>query len=432
MAQRTSTQLRRQFYKLYQAGKTYAEIAAQFELSVKCVSNWCRRQQAGGSAESTYSRPPPGLLSRFHPLVRYGVLRLRLEHPRWGPVWIAVHLRKRPSLQGLALPCPAQIGRYLHQWPRFRRAVKPLKGRKLPEPVTAVHQCWQFDFKTGIGLRNGTQLNLHTVRDPFGAACLGAVVYATGQVGQAPKGNRLCEARATLRRCFARWGTLPARIQTDGETTLSAQRRWNDFPTRFTLWLVGLGVQHNIIRLGQPTDNAEVERCHRTVYEYAIVGHEDCQVDKLQGHLDQALEELLFELPSQAAGCHGLPPALAHPELLQPTRPFQPEQEWAQFDLQRVYAYLAQLTWQRKSSKTGQIFLGDQRYYVGRAYARRTITIRFDPEHHNLILLDQQMPEAEQEIRRVPIKGITAENLMGIQDPDFKPVPQQLSLPLVF
>jgi hypothetical protein len=49
-------------------------------------------------------------------MVKYCILRLRREHPRWGPDNIREHLEKRRSLRGLALPSLAQIGRYLHQW----------------------------------------------------------------------------------------------------------------------------------------------------------------------------------------------------------------------------------------------------------------------------------------------------------------------------
>jgi hypothetical protein len=228
-----------------------------------------------------------------------------------------------------------------------------------------VHQRWQVDFKMGIALRNGSQVNLHTVRDPVGEACLGAVIFQAGPVGQVPAKVTAAEVRTTLRRCFAHWQTLPAEVQTDGETTLSAHRQ-SDFPTDFTLWLTGLGIEHKVIRPAQPTDNAEVERCHRTINEYAIIGNESQAVTGLQTLLDEAVEELAFELPSRAEGCAGRPPIAAHPELLRPPRPFRPELELALFDLKRVDAYLATLTWQRSTGKNAQVSLGGYRYFVSR------------------------------------------------------------------
>jgi len=88
-----------------------------------------------------------------------------------------------------------------------------------------------------------------------------------------------------------------------------------------------------------------------------------------------------FELPSRAEGCQGRPPIVAHPELLQPRHPFQPEHELALFDLKRVDAYLATFTWERLVGKTGQITLGGrhERYTVGRAYKGQQVLVRFDP-----------------------------------------------------
>ncbi len=88
------------------------------------VRYWCRRQRAGQGMQSRYRRKSSGLLSRFAPVVRFVILRLRLEHLRWGPARIRHIACQRVSLRGLRLPSLAQLGRYLHQWVRFRR--KPM------------------------------------------------------------------------------------------------------------------------------------------------------------------------------------------------------------------------------------------------------------------------------------------------------------------
>jgi hypothetical protein len=199
-----------------------------------------------------------------------------------------------------------------------------------------------MDFKMGIALQNGQQVNLHTICDPVGAACLGAQIFPAGQAGNAPNKIKFEQVQRTLRACFARWKTLPQEIQTDGETDLAAERRPNDFPKPFTLWLKGLSIEHLVIRPGMPTDQAEVERCQRTVNDYAIVGNEKADLDTLQAILNRSVGELALELPSQA-----------HPELLQPTQTFLPEWEWAVFDLQKVDQYLSELNWTRKVCKSG-------------------------------------------------------------------------------
>jgi transposase InsO family protein len=425
MSEQTTCKQRSLFYRRHCQGETYEEIARDMGVSRECVRYWCRRQRAGKGVQSQYYRKPSGLASHFSPIVRYVLLRLRVEHPRWGVSRIRHAALQRSSLCKLCIPSPAQIGRYLHQWVRFRRKPSQRIERARPQQPERVHECWQMDFKIGIVLKNGRQVNLHTVRDPFGAACIGAVVHDAGKAGQRPGQITLEQARYTLRRCFAFWNTVPERLQTDNQTGLAAARQSNDFPTVFTLWLVGLGIKHAFIRSGHPTDNAEVERCHRTLTDYAIIGNQDLPQQQLQCVLDLAVHELNFELPSQAHGCHGKPPVEAHPELLHPSHLFHPEQELANFDLQRVYDYLAAFIWERTVSKAGRIDLGGFRYGVGSRFSGKRITIRFEPAACEFVFYDGQTS-----IRHHPARGLSVETLMGLGAPKSSLGPQQLLLPL--
>ncbi len=427
MTIRTTPYQRREFYNLHLRGETYKEIGNSAGVSLGCVRYWYRHQRDGGNCQTIYQRQPAGLLSQFSPLVRYCILRLRLEHPRWGPNRILERLKKRPSLRGLRLPSEASIGRYLHQWPRFRRRPKKKPKERLKQP-TQVHQRWQIDFKLGIALKDGSVVNLFTVRDPVGAVCIVAWVFPAGRVGDKVQRPTFEQVRFVLRICFSRWNTLPDEIQTDGETTLIGQPQ-DTFPSQFALWLKGLSIVHLVIRPGKPTDNAEVERCHRTINDYAIVGNEDADIEQLQDILDQSVYKLNFELPSRAADCRGRPPVVAHPEVLHPRRPFCPEHELALFDLKRVDAYMSTFSWQRKVGKTGQITLGGrhQYYSVGRAYARQQVLVRFDSTDRHFVFYSVG---DEMEIGRRPARNLDVADLTG-----FAPWPtglgcQQLSLPL--
>ena len=430
MTLRTTVQQRHDFDRRHQAGETYQQIADSEGVSRECVRYWCRWQRDGGDCHSRYRRQSQGLLSQFDLLVPYCILRVRLEHPRRGPSRILNDLRKRPSLQGLRLPSESSIGRYLHQWSRFRRQPKQEIEQKRPRQPTEVHECWQIDFKMGIPQQGRHLVNLHTVRDPVGEACIGAFVTPAGPVGRNPRKVTMEQVRSVLRTCFTRWGTLPDAIQTDRETILIGQPQ-DSFPSIFTLWLTGLGIEHRITRPGKPTDNAEVERCHRTVNDYAIVGNEDADLGQLQAFLDQAEEELNWELGSRAEGCQGQPPIFAHPELLESRRPYRPEHELALFDLSRVDAYLATFTWQRKVGKTGQISLGShrQRYTVSRTYARQQVLVRFDPNDRHFVFYDIDDPEKE--IRRQPAKNLEAADITGLAPWPVGLIPQQLPLPLI-
>lgn len=429
MATHTTPEQRQEFYDRHQRGETYPAIADSAGVSKECIRYWYRRQRDGGGCQTMYHSRSPGMLSTVAPIVRYCILCLRLEHPRWGPNRIRARLKKRPSLRGIALPSDASIGRYLHRWLRFRRRVRRQTPPVRPQQPTAVHQRWQVDFKVGITLQDGSQVDLHTVRDPVGEACLGALLFPTEKVTMRTGRVPLEHVRTTLRACFRRWQTLPDEVQTDGESTLVTSRE-DGFPSLFTLWLKGLGVEHLVIRPGKPTDNAEVERCHRTINDYGIVGNEGCSVPRLQALLDQAVDELLFELPSRAEECAGRPPIEAHPDLLQPRRPFQPEHELAHFNLKRVDAYLATFTWRRRVSKTGQVCLGGRHHYytAGRTYAQREVLVRFDPTDRHFVFYDPDTPDDE--IGRRPTRHLEIEDITGLATWPEGLLPQQLPLPL--
>lgn len=426
MAARTTVEQREAFIQRHAKGETFAAIAQAYGVSWQCVRLWWQRFLRGEGVTSHYVREQHSLLMRFAPLVRYVILRLKVAHPHWGPRRLRYHLQQRPSLVGQPLPSATQIGRYLHQWERFRRPVK--RKRTLPEqrrPATHVHQCWQVDFKLGIALTDGTQVNLHTVHDPVGEVCIAARVTPAGPVGRKPTRVRLDELQTTLRLGFCRWGTLPEEIQTDNEALFTGNPT-ERFPARFALWLVGLGIRHQTIRPGKPTDNAAVERNHRTLNDYVVSDQAIASLAACQRLLDQAWYELAFALPSYAQGCAGQPPVVAHPELLHQPHPYQAQLEWALFDLQRVDRFLAQFTWSRKVTVSGQVSLGGQHHYysVGRAYAKQQVWVRFDPaDRHFVFFADAG---ALQAIARRPARHLTLPELTGLP-----PVPQQLSLELL-
>lgn len=431
MLQKTTPEERRNFYRLHLQGVTYLEIAEGAGVSHGCVRYWCRRQRDGGSPHSRYRRAEAGKLSRFDPKVGYCVLKLRLKHPGWGPNRILMRLRKRSSLDGLALPSESSIGRYLHQWEKFCRRAKQIQEHERLKQAERVHQRWQIDFKLEIPLSNGMLVNLMTVRDPVGEACIGAYVFPAGEVGKRGKRVNFEQVRSALRHCFIQWGTLPEEIQSDNES-LFVGKPQDNFPSRFALWLTGLGITHLVIRPGKPTDNAEVERCHRIIMDYAVIGNQEVDLVQLQSILGAAVYELCYELPSRAEGCAGLPPVQAHPELLQPRRPYLLEHEIALFDLKAVDAHLAEFTWERKVGKTGQITFGHHKAYsVGRAYAGEHVLVRFDPADRHFVFF-KQVDDQEIEIGRRPARDLEKEDLTGLGSWPIGLRTSQLPLPLSF
>lgn len=265
-------------------------------------------------------------------------------------------------------------------------------------------------------------MHLHTVRDPVGAYFPGSELYPA-----AKKKSHVLEAqvRNTLRVSFAEHG-LPEEIQTDWEPCLNSLPG-DRFPSMFTLWLTELGIVHLHSRPGVPTDEAEVERAHRTLFDYALADCLDQPLEVLQPHLQLARQQLNTEYPSRAHGCHGRPPFRAYPEIQCPPHRFNPQHELARFDLQRVDALLASLSFERKVGKTGQISLGGKQFRigVGRKFAGQVVQVSFDPSDRCFVVACR-----EEDIGRWKARHLEIIDIVGFGSDAVGLAPQQLPLPL--
>jgi transposase-like protein len=411
-------------------GRSLPAIAAIVGCSAETARKWWRIARDHGRAafrQSRCGRAATGVLSRFPPAVTHRALALKREHPTWGPDRVLTDLHQDLTLTGVPLPSRTRLAvLFKTTCPELVAVARP----RTPPPAapphpTAVHECWQLDCQEAIPLADDHRASICTMRDPVGAAILAAQAF---DVTSGARGRRLSwqEVRSVIRSAFARWETLPDALQTDNEACLGGQPS-DPAPSRLTLWLVGVGVQHRFIRANTPTDQAEVERSHRTLDGF--VGLPDPRLDlaQLQQRLDTERDLHNRFFASRASDCAGRPPLLAHPELLRPRRPYRLEWERVLFDEQRVYAHLAMVSLTRKVTSTGQIHLYGALRSVGRGLAAQTVTVRCDPQARVWVVTQADGAE----VKRLPVQGMDVTALTGIAAiPAVDLPPIQLTLPL--
>ncbi len=112
--QATTIAQRREMMLLVEEGHTYAAVAEHIGVSFWTARRWIRQTKRCGleSLVSCYGRPATGPLSSFDALVRYAVLRLKSQHPKWGAEYVLKKLGERPSLQDKKLSSATTIWRY--------------------------------------------------------------------------------------------------------------------------------------------------------------------------------------------------------------------------------------------------------------------------------------------------------------------------------
>ena len=420
--------------RLYAAklsGRSLASIAAELGCSYQTARKWWRQARDHGRSafqQARRGRAATGVLSRFAPAVTARALLLKREHPTWGPDRVQSELQRDPSLRELRLPSRSRLAVLFKT--TCPDLVAPRRPRSPPAAApltpTAVHECWQLDCQEAIPLADDHRASICTIRDPIGAAILTSQAF---DVSGGTRGRRLTweEIRGVIRSAFARWETLPDVLQTDNEVCLGGQPS-DPAPSLLSLWLVGLGVQHRFIRPNTPTDQAQIERTHRTLDGFVGLPNPRLNLEQLQHRLDLEREQHNRWFPSRASDCAGRPPLLAHPELLQPRRPYRLECERQMFDLQRVYEYLATFRLERKVSSTGQIQLRGRAHAIGRSYAGQIVIVQCDAQTHEWVVQQQDGGA----VKRLPISGLDVTGLTGITEEPLPEVPPiQLTLPLV-
>jgi hypothetical protein len=360
---------------LRKEGRTYREIAQETRWSYETVGKVCR---LGEPQEHVMGRPATGMLSSFDPLVRFACLRIKLCHRRWGAEVVRAELAKCSWAKGMKLPCPSQIGAYFSQF--GDRLVKVRGHKQLPHssptrpPQPYPHSCWQIDVQERVELSGYGLANILDIVDTYTGIKLGVFLFPAKQE------NRTCKVsleqyRQALRHCFERWG-LPDRLRTDRDRVLVPEGN-HPYPSTFTLWLVGLGIEHELIR--RVIENGCVERSHRTRF------------DRLEGYgpfssLSDWQEIAHYEtwrmnvvLPSRGRRCRRKPPLLVYPHVAHPRRCYRPADELNLFDLERVTAYLSNGKWLRHTSSKGQFSFHTQKYNLGVRFRSRWVQITYSP-----------------------------------------------------
>ncbi len=435
MSQRNLTQAEReQIYLQKQAGQTLPQIAQMLSLSEACVRKWWRRgrdEGLRGLVERKRGRPTQGVLSQFSSEVQRASLKLKREHKRWGANRVLLEMRNDPALASLPLPSRSRLYPYYRQqcpdclnvWTKHIKVA-------VPAVATAVHEVWQVDHQEGHRLGDENMATVCNIRDPYGAAMIASQAFS---VKTEQRWRKLTweEVRQVLRAGFSEWQTLPDSILTDNEMGLGGNPN-DPFPSWLSLYLAGLGIKHNFIRSHQPTDQPQVERNHRTLDGFTDDEHSRQDLTHFQQALDQ--ERCLYnhQFPSRASDCNGLPPLQAHPALLVPRRPYRPEWEVLLFDLERVYAFLATFTFERKVNRNGQVTLKGHHYTVGLAHKEKTIQVRLEAHTQKWIFFERDEQGQEQELSRRALFGMDFKTLTGLDQPEnYSVLPTvQLTLPL--
>jgi hypothetical protein len=246
---------------------------------------------------------------------------------------------------------------------------------------------------------------------------LNLVDYATGIkmgsfVFSARRKKQRCrvswpQMQVSLRQAFTQWG-LPKRIRTDRDRVIVSEGDY-PFPKSFTLWLVGLGIEHELIR--RVTENGCVERAHQT-WEGRLDGYGPFEeLEGWQAIIDYELWRMNAVLPSRGRNCRRHPPLMVYPEARIPLRGFyRPADELAIFDLHRVQDYLSSGKWFRKTNVNGVFSFNNQPFNLGRVHKESVALITYNP----ILGFEVACPPDSTTIKTIDVRGLSVSDITGL------------------
>jgi len=367
-------------------------------------------------------RPSTGALSSFSPLIQEEIKKLRGQHSGWGPTTLRVELQQNERLSGLRLPSRSTIGQFLLEQGLSKRyhpnTSLPLKHcPKAEQP----HDHWQVDGQGNTKVPGVGPVAMLNIKDTFSSVYVNAFPAKMKSLRGHPNA---ADYQTAIRLGFIQHG-LPKRIQTDHASVFYDNHSKSPFPTTFCLWLIGLGIQPCFSRFNQPTDQAQVERAHQTIFNQVLAGRNDyLHWEQLFDACQKRRRQLNQCIPSRSTD--NLPPLQRYPKAKHSGRFYHPALEATHICLDRIYAFLAKGQWFRIVAKNRTITIGGQVYYIKGTKYRQQLRISFCPIERKLHFFGQQ----DTRLTTLQIKGITKQALMGDLGEFSKLQSLQLELPI--
>lgn len=254
-----------------QEGVNFRQLCRRFGVSVKTGCKWRKRHAEGGvPALRDRSRRPKHSPKQCAESVAQAVIRLRNAQPTWGGRKLRHRLR---SLGVTPVPAASTCTAILRRANLLRRDAEAPSSPFQRFERSWPNELWQHDFKGHFPTQSGHRCHPLTVLDDCSrySVVLAALADETGQSVQ----RELTEA-------FRRYG-LPDALLCDNGPPWGTADRTSPY-TRFTVWLLRLGVRVLHGRPYHPQTQGKDERFHRTLGEDLIARHtwrdlEHCRVE---------------------------------------------------------------------------------------------------------------------------------------------------------
>lgn len=249
-----------------------------------------------------------------------------------------------------------------------------------------------MDAKERMRLGDKSGASWLVITDEASGAVLYTASFAHAHWTQVPPET----VRWHIQQAFVQWGK-PERMRFDNGNPWGNNHR---IPSALALWLVGCGIQPLFGRPCQSTDNSLVERSHRTLNQW-VEPHTCVNLADLEQRLREFARIQREKYPYKA----GQTRQMVHRDLYTNDRHYELEKDKDEWQIERVYTYLAQIRLYRRVEARGIITIFSRSYNLGREHKRLTVRIQFDAQTHEWVVYG----ERGEELKRFTPQDLTYE-----------------------
>jgi transposase InsO family protein len=326
------------------SGANVRSLCRRFDVSPKTAYKWIARYQEGGlEALSDRSRRPRRSPKQTTAKQEKAIVSLRSQHPAWGGRKLK---RRLEDLGHESVPSASTITAIL------RRSGVALGSdgddRKSIQRFEHPHanDLWQMDFKGHFELTRGGRCHPLTILDDHSRYSIGL---------RACTNERHETVQEELMQLFRRYG-MPRRMLMDNGAPWgdAGDQPW----TRFTVWLLRVGVSVSHGRAYHPQTQGKEERFHRTLKAEVLRDRSFCDVVDCQREFDRWRESYNHERPHEALNLavpssRYVPSQRSFPEVLPPIE--YDSSQW----LRRVQQGNGRIAFERRTIRIGKAFCGE-------------------------------------------------------------------------
>lgn len=344
----STVSLRLEFVSLATAeGSNVRDLCRRFAICPRTAYKWLGRFRAGGAeALADRSRRPHSSPRRSDPQLEAAVLRLRDEHPAWGPRKLRALLPPGPCPPPAVSTVAAILKRHDRLAPQEGAKHKPWQRFVAAGP----NELWQMDFKGHFPLLRGGRCHPLTVLDDHSRFLLG-LRACPDQTGSTVKEQ--------LTAIFRRYG-LPAWLIVDNGSPWGSDREHPHTPLTAWLMRLGIGVSHS--RPFHPQTLGKDERLHRTL---------KAELLSRQAFLDLKHSQALFDPWRERYNCQRPHEALA---LAVPASRYRPSPRQFPESLPPIEYGPEGLV--RRVQAEGEVSFHNRTFRVGRAFRGYPVGLR--------------------------------------------------------